>query len=769
MNYSTGNILSDVLFSSSSMKLKRVMLSWVWKYFRSFWFFAYLLLAVVFLRTSPTQAQMPQRVITACSTCSPEDVHAADLDGDGDTDILSPSAGNRRIIWHENDGSADPSFTERVLAREVGDVSSVHAADVDNDGDTDVLAITELRGKVIWYENDGGRNPSFTGRTITTDFDYGESVYVADVDGDGDTDILASRGGDVIWHENDGGAGPTFTERVVATGGKKVLSVYAADVDGDSSTDVLASSGSDVAWYENDGGISPGFTQRGVATENDDVRSVYAADIDRDGHTDVLAANGDDITWYENDGSSAPSFTDQVITSEAYGAERVYATDVDGDSDVDIFSASSRLFAPTKILWYENDGSDDPAFTERIIASTTRNTTSASAVRSVYVADLDGNSAPDVLSASSRDDQVAWYENTGDSFSDQKVLADPSFAHAPLDLFASDLDGDGDTDLLSANRGDSKIAWYENDGGADPGFTGRVITADAFGAEDVHATDLDGDGDTDVLSASDGDDKIAWYENDGSPDPTFTEHEITTSADKAKSVYTADLDGDEDIDVLSAAKGDDQIAWYENNGASDPTFTEHVVTSSAEATEGVFADDVDGDGDMDILFVASAEDKIAWYENSGGDDPVFTEQIISRNVLVAEEILADDLDGDGDTDVLTADGSEVLWYENDGAADPKFTEQVITENAFRTRSIYAADLDRDGALDVLSASLGGDDVTWYESDGATDPTFTARLVATNTFRATSVYAADVNGDESPEVLSASQDDDKIAWYENTAK
>ena len=62
-----------------------------------------------------------------------------------------------------------------------------------------------------------------------------------------------------------------------------------------------------------------------------------------------------------------------------------------------------------------------------------------------------------------------------------------------------------------------------------------------------------------MLSASSIDDKIAWYENDGSE--SFTEHSISTSADAAKYVYAADVDADGDIDVLSASSNDDKIAW----------------------------------------------------------------------------------------------------------------------------------------------------------------------------------------------------------------
>ena len=81
--------------------------------------------------------------------------------------------------------------------------------------------------------------------------------------------------------------------------------------------------------------------------------------------------------------------------------------------------------------------------------------------------------------------------------------------------------------------------------------------------------------------------------------PTFTEYSISTSADGGYSVYAADVDGDGDMDVLSASYADDKIAWYENDGSEG--FTEHAISTSADGAISVFAADVDGDGDMDVL------------------------------------------------------------------------------------------------------------------------------------------------------------------------
>ena len=62
--------------------------------------------------------------------------------------------------------------------------------------------------------------------------------------------------------------------------------------------------------------------------------------------------------------------------------------------------------------------------------------------------------------------------------------------------------------------------------------------------------------------------------------PTFTEYSISTSADGGFSVYAADVDGDGDMDVLSASYNVDKIAWYENDGSE--SFTEHAISTSAD-------------------------------------------------------------------------------------------------------------------------------------------------------------------------------------------
>ncbi|MCP5090822.1 MAG: VCBS repeat-containing protein, partial [Gammaproteobacteria bacterium] len=148
-------------------------------------------------------------------------------------------------------------------------------------------------------------------------------------------------------------------------------------------------------------------------------------------------------------------------------------------------------------------------------------------------------------------------------------------------------------------------------------FTTHTITTGADGASSTVAIDIDGDGDLDVLSADQNTDQIAWYENDGSGSFIAT-HVVSTNADAVISVTAADVDGDGDMDILSASFSDNKVAWYENDGAEN--FTEHTITTGANGALMVTTVDMDGDGDMDVLSASQTDDTVAWYENDGSQN-----------------------------------------------------------------------------------------------------------------------------------------------------
>ncbi|MBW1688647.1 MAG: VCBS repeat-containing protein, partial [Deltaproteobacteria bacterium] len=111
--------------------------------------------------------------------------------------------------------------------------------------------------------------------------------------------------------------------------------------------------------------------------------------------------------------------------------------------------------------------------------------------------------------------------------------------------------------------------------------------------------------------------------------PFGAQQVISTTADDAYSVFVADLDGDGDLDVLSASQADDKIAWYENTDGVGSFGSGQIISTAADGAHAVFAADVDGDGDLDALSASEADDKIAWYENTDGAGSFGSQQVIS--------------------------------------------------------------------------------------------------------------------------------------------
>ena len=167
----------------------------------------------------------------------------------------------------------------------------------------------------------------------------------------------------------------------------------------------------------------------------------------------------------------------------------------------------------------------------------------------------------------------------------------------------ADIDSDGDMDIVSASEQDDKIAWYENNGAADPSFSATTISTSADGAYDIFVADIDKDGDMDIVSASRLDDTIALYVNNGAADPSFSSSDINNTTDGAIAVAVADVDRNGYNDILSASFDDDKIQWFENSfvQSGNTTFSSTSVSTAADGAYSVFAIDVDSDGDIDVL------------------------------------------------------------------------------------------------------------------------------------------------------------------------
>lgn len=728
------------------------------------------------LTVAPSRAQLPRPqppryVLTPQFTNEAYDVYAADLDGDGDSDILSASNRDDKIAWYENFNGRMGS--QQIIAADVNGAKSVVAADIDGDGDLDVVATSQ--SETVWFENLNGSR-DFSPKRVVSAESRAVDVATADLDGDGDIDILrASRFGTAfVWYENLDGVGDFSEARVLSPSRSRGSSIHSVDIDMDGDLDVLGtlSSADAIVWYENLDGEGGFSDERVISPSVDGARSVHTADLDGDGDPDVVAGGTDDdtILWFENTDGDATFSASKTISTTADGAWDVYAADLDGDGDLEVLSAS---FNNNAINIYDNQINESSADADGF-GPTVQLTNEAFGAIAVHTSDLDMDGDADVLAASFSDDTISYFENRvneGFGFPTETIVMPSARADAPRKVIAADLNGDGALDIVTASANDDKIAWHLNDG--TQWFAPQQVVATGLDfAWDVDAGDLDGDGDMDLVSTSYNDDTIAWFENtDGNG--TFAEAvPLTTSADGASSVSLADVDGDGDLDVLATSDRDDTVAWFENTDGDGSFSSENTIWTAANGADQVVAADLDGDGDLDAIAASRNDNTVAWFENTDGAGAFSNEQVVVDDAAGVVDVHAADLDGDGDVDLLYASfGDNVVnWVENtDG--DGTFSEPREITNLVRgPTSVHTADLNGDGRLDVITGSSSDDKVAWYlqtVSFGTIDFA-DQKIITTASDRVQDVFTADLDGDGDIDVLSASDRDDEVAWYENTA-
>ncbi len=350
-------------------------------------------------------------------------------------------------------------------------------------------------------------------------------------------------------------------------------------------------------------------------------------------------------------------------------------------------------------------------------------------------------------------------------FGDKRIISQQ--AEDAVKVFAADIDGDGDMDVLSASEADDKIAWYENQGNGDfDVFNQNIISENINFAVDVAAADFDGDGDMEVIAASRSSDKIVWFINDGAGN--FGEEQLLTdNVNGVQSVQVVDLDIDGDIDIVSASNMDNKVAWYMNDGTGNFS-AEQIISDDANAVREVQIGDINGDGHNDVLVPKSPDFRIRWYENDGSNNFPFPQNINNSSIGVTYVHLAD-FNGDAALDVLAGSTSRLSWYENDG--DGYFMDDIDLDVAdyignYTLTSVFVADLDNDGDLDPLMSASFYDRIFWFANDG--NGNFGSEIVISNNIvSARDAYPADIDGDGDLDIIAASFAYNEIAWFENT--
>ncbi len=322
-----------------------------------------------------------------------------DLDRDGLDDIIFCEAQDNEVIWIRQ--TAPGQFApEATLASDLSGPVHVEPADMDGDGDTDLLVSSmgvvfpnnDRIGTAFILENDGDLN--FTAHKILENTDRITDMRAADLNGDGLLDLaLAQFGYDqgvVSWLERKGAAFvPENFERHILLPLSGSEFVVIDDFNGDRTLDIAAlvsQQWEEVYIFANDG--KGNFkTQRIWGSTNEDYGSsgLSSADVNGDGRPDLIYTNGDGfgpaatpgprpwhgVQWFENTGGG--NFRYHRI-GNLPGAYAPVGVDLDQDGDMDIVATAAysdwnnQNRNVISLMWFKNDGKQH--FTPHVLTRT---------------------------------------------------------------------------------------------------------------------------------------------------------------------------------------------------------------------------------------------------------------------------------------------------------------------------------------------------------------------------------------------------------------
>jgi FG-GAP-like repeat len=568
---------------------------------------------------------------------------------------------------------SDPIFARPITNPYPGDVF----ADIDGDGDLDILGISYDGyfglGGLVEYTNTGTTTtPAFaaaTGRGINFEGLPLTLSSLVDIDGDGDLDaFLGNASGNTIFARNIGttavpnfgGYGGKLTNPFGLTSvGSTNTKPKFVDIDRDGDLDAfIALTDGNTVFFRNTGtATAPAFaaaeTNPFGLTDAGDFSSVGLTFADIDGDGDLDAFFGGTVTtvntniattspaiFFRNTGTTtAPSFAAAETNPFGLTGAVSAVVDIDGDSDLDIF-ADGKLYRNTltgtsistarndfnndgksDILW-RNDYGSVAVWQMNGATVTSGNLTSAPDLdpswKAAGTGDFNGDGKTDILWRNTDGAVVVWTMD-GSTVKSSSLTSTPTLDKNWTTAGTGDYNGDGRADILWRNTNGAVVVWTMDGAivkSSTATFTRTLTPTSTSGSTKIFTpistptpkldnswkvagnSDLDGDGKADILWRND-DGSVALWQMDGAKVTTSTA--ISKLSTDWKIAGTGDFNGDSKADILWR-NDDGRVVLWQMNGAVI-TSSNLTSTPSRDSSQTIASiSDYNGDGKADILW-----------------------------------------------------------------------------------------------------------------------------------------------------------------------
>lgn len=298
-------------------------------------------------------------------------VHTGDIDGDGTVDVVGCAwVENEIAIWF-NQGQG-LSWTRQSVTTDFGQCHWVDLADLDADGDLDLLGAAAEADTVAVWINDGAVPVGLTMHVIDDSFDGARSLVPADLDGDGDVDLLgtALEADDLSWWSNEGGDPISWIRHIVDDdlAGSHHAGAWDMDLDGDLDIVALGYRHPWLKLYWNDGGDPLMWRDEDIGRAVVTPLVLGAGDLDGDGDMDVAATSDawNRVIRWQNDGGQPADWPSENVVTHFPGPWPLSIADFDGNGALDVVAGAG---GGSEVAWWRlTDFVASGSLTSRVLA-----------------------------------------------------------------------------------------------------------------------------------------------------------------------------------------------------------------------------------------------------------------------------------------------------------------------------------------------------------------------------------------------------------------
>ena len=597
----------------------------------------------------------------------PVDFHEAffsDLNGDSFPDLIlvTTISPYYTIFYYLNDKQGNFIEVTNNPFLPVGELDVIEFIDIENDGDTDVLVNNSIYNTGVLprlFINDGNGNFIFRDDN-TFKYSSGGRTATIDLENDGDMDIIITGSrifvdnsflSHVDIYNNDGIGNFTKVNSDYLVGVNSTF-ILTEDFDGDNNEDLIYSGyfsrekndylekSEYFGYYLNDGF---GYFKEVVSSPIISLGNGYSgfSDVDNDGDIDLLVAGYNDHGFrttklYKNDGLG--NFKEALSGIVGLSLASFDFADVDNDGDEDVLIVGYFERSNYVALLYSNNGNGyftlrNESYFEGVINGV------------VLFEDIDNDGWVDVLIKGTKfssiyDGSFKIYKNLG-NFRFRELSTGLFMGDAPLGQAAfSDVDNDGDKDLIVLQKyyfKDNTFVLYLNQGNGN--FIESPNQPFNIKSNDFKLSDVDNDGDEDVILIRDNIYPCEIYKNDGKGNFILTDNSQIPYGPSTYLIFDADVDGDEDIlvtndiySIYSSLYLNDGMGSYQQS----PQNPFPLAVGGFRRGRNSIAADINNDGKMDVfmtdvynrsiskLFINTFVCTDQWYadvDNDGYGDP----------------------------------------------------------------------------------------------------------------------------------------------------